>query len=341
MSSSLHYHISFKYDSIFVRIEEVGSRRVLYYDTLIRLAALEDRDLIAFLKKIHTRFSRVFDTLSFQMIEVDLADAAELFRLLAKTKRVFYQSKPLECDWTFKGKIFWKGEGELFSAFLKHKQDEIPLEACEKVFPSWCIAKGSAFPIEPSLSWRWIEMFLKGPISLDGVKKKRFLEEEPPIIWIEEKNSPQLFLIDMTGCFANLAKESSSLEKDLLEVGFIRKMMDNSNYFCPSDQLFSALELLLDVGWEIFDWKKRRLFKQTSTGWTLTEENNAICVTGEALFQEKKVSLRNAMEANQRGKLFVEIDQTSVGLLDRRKGEILEGQWSGESLYIKREHAAQ
>ena len=340
MGAFLHYHISFKFDSLFVKIEEEGSRRVLYYDTLMALAQNSDKEAIAFLKKIHTRFTRMSETLSFQVIEVALPDAPEALRLLGKTGRVFYQSKPLECDWSSPSKIYWKGQGDKFGAYFKYKGTEFPLEACEKVFPSWCICKAAAFPLNISLSWRWIELFFKGPIVLEGVKKKRFLEEEPLILWSEENVVPQLFLTDATGCFANLGQESSILEKDLLEVGFIRKIVGNSHYFCPTDQVFSALSLLLEVGWEIFDAKSKRLLRQTSSEWNLKEENEIVLVRGEVEFQDKKLSLRSSMEALQKGKWLVDIDASSVGLLDRKKIEVLEGEWIGETLHVKKKQAA-
>ena len=157
----LHYHISFKYDSLFVKIEEEGSRRILYYDTLIALAQSADKEAIAFLIKIHTRFTRLSSTLSFQMIEVALSHASALLRALSKTERVFYQSKPLVCDWAIKAKIYWKGQGDKFSAYFQYHNREVPLESCEKIFPSWCIWNGSAFPIDSSLSWRWMELFIQ------------------------------------------------------------------------------------------------------------------------------------------------------------------------------------
>lgn len=336
MGAFLQYHISFKYDSLFVKIEEEGSRRVLYYDTLLALAQSSDREAIAFLKKMHTRFCRFSATLSFQVIEVALADAFEALKLLGKTGRVFYQGKRIECDWSSLSKIYWKGQGDKFSAHLEYKGREIPLERCEKVFPSWCICEGAAFPIDISLSWRWIELFFQGPVFLEGVKKKRFLEEEPPIVWSQENAAAQLFLTDPTGCFANLGKESIVWEKDLLESGFIKKIVGNSHYFCPTDLLYEALLLLLEVGWEIFDMKQRRVVKQTSSQWDLSEKNGTVLVRGDVGFQEKTISLRLTMEAQKKGKFLIDIDELTVGLLERKKGEVLEGEWICDTLQVKK-----
>jgi superfamily II DNA or RNA helicase len=341
MGAPLHYHISFKRDLLVVRLEEAGSRRILYYDTLKALAKNSDQEVLLFLIKMHTRFRKISETLSFQSIDIDLTDALQAFSLLSQTGRVFYQSQPLHCDWSMKRKLYWKGRQDTFSAYISYQDTEIPIETCEKFFSSWCIWNKMAFPIESSLGWRWVEMFLKGPILLEGVKKKRFLEEEPPILWGEENTTPQLFLTDLTGCFANLGKDSQFLEKDLLEAGFLRKTVGNSHYFCPSDRFHSTLLFLLELGWEIFDFQGRRFFRQTASHWDVKEEEGEIAIQGSIEFQNKKVSLRSFFETSQKpGKWSIEIDSSSVGLLDLKKGKTFKGNWIGETLRIKKEAAA-
>lgn len=88
---------------------------------------------------------------------------------------------------------------------------------------------------------------------------------------------PRLVLKETGGCFANLwmdyeigviefhdfsptiegrarlKKEEESFEKDLLEAGFLKKIVGDSYYFCPKDQVKEALTLLLEVGWQVID----------------------------------------------------------------------------------------
>lgn len=88
---------------------------------------------------------------------------------------------------------------------------------------------------------------------------------------------PRLVLTETTGCFANLwmdyevevvefndfsptvlgrarlKKEEMNFEKDLLEAGFIKKIVGNSHYFCPKERVKEALTLLMEVGWQVID----------------------------------------------------------------------------------------
>lgn len=338
----LLYLISFKEANLVVKIEEKGSRRILYWDTVSALADEQDKEALLFFKKCLTRFSRNLETLSFNLVEIFAADAFDAMRLLAKTGRVVYDRSPLLCDWQIAAKMSWRGDdSSRFSAWLQYREQVIPLETCEKVFPAWCIWNGNAFPIQSPMPWKWIEPFLKGPQMLEGTQKKRFLEEDPPVQWLKEEATPRLLLTDSTGCFGNLARENPKWEKDLLEAGYMRKTVGNSNYFCPGDKIRDALLLLLDVGWEIFLSDGKKLYRQTKIEWDLREANGHIAVRGRASFQQKQIALCPVLEGLKKGRLWVEIDGGCAGLLDREKGEILDGEWAGEALYVKRSQAAQ
>ena len=134
----LLYLISFKETNLVVKIEEKGSRRVLYWDTLSALAAQEDQEALLFLKKIQTRFSRNLDTLSFNQIDIPAADAFDAMRLLSKTGRIVYNRAPLLADWQSAAMLSWQGsDSGFFSAWIQYGKEGIALEACEKVFPKW------------------------------------------------------------------------------------------------------------------------------------------------------------------------------------------------------------
>ncbi len=331
--SRLQYLISFQAAGLAVKIEEKGtSRRILYWDTLQALSSPADKEALLFFKKILTRFTRDSETLAFNKIEIPERDVLEALRLLAKT------GHPLLSEWHIPAKVSWRGDDAgLFSAWVMREDVPIPIEACESVFPAWCVWKGKAFPIASPLPWKWVEPFLKGPILLEGTRKKRFLEEEPPIQWLKSEAAPRLHLTDTTGCFANLERQNPEWEKDLLEAGYMQKTVGASHYFCPSDQVGEALALLLDVGWEIFLLGKR-LYRQTKIEWDLREENGCAAVRGKAFFQEKQIPLCPALK---QARLFVEIDEGCAGLLDQTKGELPDGEWVGETLRVKRKNLSQ
>ncbi len=261
-------------ESNVVKIEEQGSKRLLYLATLRNVAKESDREALNFLIKIHLRNTMgSADTLSFNQIVVSASQAEEAKRLLAKT-------------------------GRLFSPGKKEKEAEKPWE----VFP-------------------------------------------------------ELRLSDATGCFANLwmnygekiafedfaptvsgkgrLKEAEKgWEKDLLEAGFIRKQVGNTHYYCPSERVKQTLMFLLEVGWQVVDFRQRRVLKQTGVKMEVKEEGDAIAIRGHVEFQGEKGALRKAMQS----RLWVEINETTIGLLDRV--EKIEGTWEEETLRLKKQQVA-
>jgi superfamily II DNA or RNA helicase len=335
---------------LLVRVEEKGSKRVLYLDTLKNLAREVDKEVLNFLIKIHLRapnVSRSSDTASFQQIAVPAAQSNEAIRLMAKTKKLYtMQNLPVVVN-PIAAKIFWKGEKHsecscTLEAFFDHQ----PLSSVNLLFPGdpyWMLQNGVWSSLSTDLPWKWIELFRGGPILLEGSLQKRFFEENPSIVWAkkEEKNIPfevfpQLVLQDATGCFAHLWMDYSIgkvafedlapaiggksrlrdaellWEKDLLETHFVRKAVGATRYFCPSDKVQESLCFLLEIGWRIFDCKGRSLLRQTSCDLSIQENEQQIAIAAVLRFQDKSVPL--GFKKLQR--LWLELDDHSVGLID-------------------------
>lgn len=147
-----------------------------------------------------------------------------------------------------------------------------------------------------------------------------------PIVMAPLQLLPRLVIKDPTGCFANLwmdygigqvaiedfsptvggrprlKKEEAQWEKDLLEAGYIKKMVDDTHYYCPSEKVKECLQLLLAVGWQIVDAKGHRVGKQEMQ---VREEKGRIAIRGQI-----------------RGMLDAKIQ--------------MDGVWEGEVLYLKR-----
>ncbi len=322
---------------------------------------------MAVLTRIHLRSpnaSRSSD-LSFQSIEVSSNQVSEVLKALAKTGRLFFQGKKLACEWETTAKVYWKGEkGGALAAFLHYKNEEIPIEQCERIFQGWFLKESVLRQMSCPVSWKWLELFLKGPLFLEGMQKKKFLEEDPPVLWKELPKEkpievlPELRLCDGTGCFANLWMDygvgsvafedfaptvrdkprqkdvEKHWEKDLLESGFIRKKVEESHYYCPSEKVREALIFLIEMGWNIVDFRKRRVLKQSGYSIDVREENGSIQIKGTVQFQSEKAPLRSAQ-----GRMWVELNEASVGLLDRKKIELV-GEWEGETLLVRKQQAA-
>lgn len=364
----LLYRLEFDVQKLKVRIEEAGSKRILYLDTLKLLAKDDDKPALSFLTKIHLRSSNVSRDpalVSFQIVEVSLEQSLEALKLLSKTGRIYHKNTKLQTDFTAAAKIYWRGEESgLFSPMIQRKEQELPMELCDALFPSWGLFQGTLFSLESKVSWRWIEPFLKGPIVLFGAQKKKFLDEEPPILWKEKPLDkplevfPELVLSDTTGCFANLWMEYSGLsriafedlsslvsgkarlkkveegwEKDLLESGFSRKIVGTSHYYCPGDRVLETLPFLLDLGWKIYSPQGKRVFKQSSASWDLREEKGQIALRGKVHFGKLESPLKSALQAKGN---WIDLDSHSIGLLDREKFSELQGEWDEDVLRIKK-----
>lgn len=362
----LVYRIEHSFPKLSIRIEEKGSRRHLYLDTLKALAKSEDREALGLLTKIHLRspnVSRSLDTATFQLIELPKEHLLEALKLLLKTGRLHYKNLKLQGEWEIPAKMYWKEEGDLFAAVLQWKNHEIPLEECDLVFPQFALWKETLFPLSTHVSWKWIEPFLKGKIVLEKVLKKKFLEEDPPIFKKKEIETPfsvlpELVLSDSTGCFANLRmeyagvgkipfedfsktiggklrlkSEEEAFEKDLLEAGFIRKIHDSSHYYCPGDKVLQNLRFLLEIGWKIFTSDGKKIERQTSISWELREEKGKVAIQGKVHFQDREISLKSAL--GSRGFLLA-LDHQSAALFDRKPFSPLEGEWEEETLFIKK-----
>lgn len=359
----LNYSIEFKEFSLLIHLSEEGTRRILYLDTLKALAKEADREALSFLTKIHLRSSRNPDTLTFQQIEVNLSQAPEALKLLSKTGRLHFQKKKLCADFESVAKVYWKGEkGKALGAYLQFKGQETALELCEKVTSFCFICDSKLGFLSSQVAWKWVERFLKGPQLLQGIELRKFLDEEPPIVWKEAPPDPPLEVFpilrlkDQTGCFADLWMEYRGVgvvafedlvpslkgrgrlkevekqwEKDLLESGYLRKQVGESHYYCPSEKAKETLFFLLSLGWEVREAQGKRVVKQSGTAVELKEENGKIAVRRELQFQSVSVPLRSSMI----GKMWIEIDKESVGLIDRI--EKIEGNWEEEILYLKKQ----
>lgn len=125
----------------------------------------------------------------------------------------------------------------------------------------------------------------------------RFVNEIEKVEKKELEAFPILSLKDKSGSFANLwvdygeekiefhdfaptvsgqsrlVTQEKSFEKDLLEVGFTKKIVENSQYYCPKENVKDAITLLLDVGWKVLNEKGESLSKGIEVSEAGTELN--------------------------------------------------------------------
>ncbi len=189
--------------------------------------------------------------------------------------------------------------------------------------------------------------------------------ETPQIIWrstdqvaiVERPTTfPILYLADRTGAFANLwidygndvhvplhdkqmkvkdgqgcqicqrqYDQESAWEKDLLETDFIKKIVDNTNYYCASERVISSLTFLLEIGWQIRDYKNRSVLLYGEMQLQLVDHKHTIDISGSVSYGEHIINVTQVMKAMHRGESFIplteELNNQAVGLVNRGNAE--------------------
>lgn len=154
---------------------------------------------------------------------------------------------------------------------------------------------------------------------------------------------PVLILKDRTGAFADLwmaygdqkvpsvsqgvphnsgmpikkrnQKAELGWEKDLLETDFIQKIVGRSHYYCPLNKVAKSLAFLLELGWQIIDYKGNRVIQQSGTSVTLTSQQESILIKGKVKYDTFEADLTEVVGSFNRKERFVELGSGVVGLL--------------------------
>ena len=321
------------------------------------------------------------DTHPFNKVRFPLARAKELLKQLAMTRRLFFKGQKIVVDPFSSVELYYLASkstdgGYRIEGRWKLGSKEGPLADCAAIFPG-----DPPFLIKDHiLQWfkeeiDWKDVFLS-PKELAGKALENFIEQHDEIIWQDPPPSaspaqvevwPQLLLTDRSGGFANLwmdygahgkvaindGKKSpwrdltaeKGWEKDLLETGFIKKQVGNSDYYCPLDQVAKSLSFLLEIGWKVYDFQSRQVMRQ-GQGKLSLELKEDVCVQGKVRYEEHEANLRDVIGAFNRRERFVELAPHAVGLLDseaveQKWGCLGDAEWVGESAQVKKNRFGQ
>jgi superfamily II DNA or RNA helicase len=367
----MHYTLDLKGTSLVVRLEEPGSRRIPYLDSLNRLIKADE-----LLIKIHLRShsGSSLDTLSFQEIILP-SHCADVIRAMIQTKHLYFRGKKIEES--LKAKLYWKGElhserSGTFQAMI----NQTPLESIDLLVPSWAIKGNQWMEIETEVAWKWVERFKLGPALLEGVQMKHFLEEKPLVLYkkieiveVEDalehiqvksvvaplKPDPVLVLTDATGCFVNLSMQylgggTISFEDLAPSVGG-KTRIKNEEVQLEKDLLEAGYSRKV-VGRSRYycpsELARQVLQFLLEVGWTCFDSQ------GRKIFLQTGVDLHVSehadrirvkgcvhfqekvvsLQAAQNGRLLQPIDSQSVGLLDADAIPLLDGDWDDEGMHV-------
>lgn len=334
------------------------------------------------LRYLHASLGRHVQETScqFNITRVSANQSIEALKLLAATGNLFFKGRSIVAD--FYGKVALSFLVEALSAnkikvagILKWGSHEVSISDCDFIGQGdsfWFIKGISLKVIETDVSWNEIKrLYQEDPLILEGKSKERFLQEEHAhIVKIEKAPppchaSPILVLKDRVGAFANLwvdygegmripfhdkyvqaSLRQTTLEQewenDLLETDYQKKIVDTSHYYCPVDRVFKSLVFLLEIGWEVIDWKGNRVLRQEELNLQIGEEKDQIIIKGKVRYKDFEADLSNVVGAFNRRDRFVQIGPQAVGLLPdswERSGLqtlVEEGELVGEGVKVKK-----
>lgn len=333
------------------------------------LRSISPREKLTFLGKVHIPFSKSFKAFK-------LLAATGKFFLDKKPAFIdLFSKNPL----TFQLEEQESGNF-LVTATLKIGEKVLKLRELEMISqgnPPWCTVGASVKMISSDLSWKWIQK--SASLSLLSKKELGLLIEELEasdekftLIELKNKSStktvnpspyPILKLQDPQGISANLLMdyqhrivslhspdikdrkldEERGWEKDLLESGYIKKIVGSSHYYCPQDLVKKALSFLLEIGWHILDLQGREVLLLSDTALEIREEAEEIILKGSLTFGKESYDLIAIKDSIHSRSFSCPLSQKSVGLLPDHflQGPLLdllsEGEKKGESLTLKLE----
>ncbi len=355
-----------------------ASKRKLGKETLLSLAtASGEKSALELLLKEQ---ARIAPQLPLERILVSADRSFDLLKMLGTTGRVFYLGKKVVIDpFTFFD-IYFEGEGHGADKAQFFGRWELggktgPLPDCDWVFPadpSWILKEGIIRAVKEEVSGKWVSRAAEGALSLEGSPLVKFLDEADAEIRITWKTpqtnaaidpSPFLVLADRHGGFADLwfdygafgkiAAHDPALpsfrnramekgwEKDLLETDFIKKLVEQSHFYCSLDKVAKSLTFLLEIGWAIIDARGRKVLRQKQVDFDAAISGQNIIVRAKVRYEEHEVDLKDLVGAFNRREHFVELSGTEVALIDHREfnenwGDLAEQEITSEGISLKK-----
>ena len=353
-----------------------GSKKLLTKDILLSLAVTtSEKSGLEFLIKEQARQQ----SSSFTSIPVHVDRSFELLKWLGTTGRVFYKEKKVVIDPFTLLDIYFEvdrqdPETALVKGCWRWREQSGALHECEWVVaasPSWVLKEGIIRPIKEEISSHWVKLALLGPQTLKGPELSQFLTraaDEVPIVWKSGNGLqiadpiPFLLLTCRHGGFADLwfdygaygkraAHDSTAeswrnsegernWEKDLLETGFVKKIVDRSHYYCSLDKVAKSLTFLLEIGWTVVDARGRKVLRQKKGEFDAEFSENSIAVRAKIHYDDHRVDLKDLVGAFNRQEHFVELSPHAVALIDRENfettwGDFTEQEITSEGIVLK------
>lgn len=268
----------------------------------------------------------------------------ETLMKLMGTGKFFFGEKELVVDLFSKVEFYYHVNGHgAVTGRLKFRDQDFDIRETQFLCqgPPHLFIKGIFLKfIDSNASWKELKQAYAGILTLESADETSRVVYEgnsQEILRQQESPLPILKLKDRSGAFAdlwmsygkkeypfhdNLSDKSRELatekswEKDLLETDFIKKVVDNSHYYCPLDRVSKSLTFLLEIGWTILDLQGNRVHHQKDLQLAAEKNANSILLKGKIKFDEYEANIEDVVGAFNRRERFVQLGQGQVGLLE-------------------------
>lgn len=300
-------------------------------------------------------FFRLQGSLAMQTLK-SLCGTSQFFVLDKQITANFFSKLTLEYHVTTSDNNQFSVKG-----ILKNSTTSVPITSASlllKSVPCGILTDNFLHFIHEDISWNeilWLKNHVDTHLSKEEyLRWKKDLDLDPNFsILVENVQNlqtkhipiPVLRLSDHTGSFCNLFMEYEGhvpvrfldktndffrdiesekvFEKDLIEIGFQKKSIGSSDYYCPVDKAVVALDFLLEIGWKIYDENKKKLLRLHDIDCSLKESNNRLEFEGRVNFSKTSIDIAPFFQSMKQNKRFLSLSDDSIGLLNIPKNSTL------------------
>jgi superfamily II DNA or RNA helicase len=371
---ALAYHINKKESeelkALVIDLYDGESSRLLSASQWKKLATTkEDLLAVAFLVEKNQNTP----SLQYRAVYLPYSQTLPALKLLAATGRLYFNKKPIVCDFYGKNPLYYRleedSEGIKIFARVKTSLHDFELNACDFICPGpppWFIRDISLKLFDTS--WNELKAALKGNLTYEDIQddpdKILFTGNTKEKLKHSKGPFPLLLLKDRSGAFADLWMDygqekkvafhnpqksdyrdlsaEAAWEKDLLETDYIKKPVGTSHYYSPTDKVPKTLGFLLELGWNINDWKGCRLVLMDKSNCVVEILQDTIQIKGKLKFDTYEADVSKVAGAFNRKESFLQIAPNTVALLPSPAEDsglcqlFEEGEIVGDSIHIQR-----
>lgn len=287
-------------------------------------------------------------------IHISAKETLQALKIFATTGKLYYNDKALVIDLYSKNKMYYSvDEKQKISAFIKTESQEFDIKTCDFVGkgpPRYFVKGVNLKIISTEISWKDLKAaFEKIPRPIHELIEEANEDSEAPQVVVNSaiitptavEPLPVLILKDRLGSFSDLGMDyggsdlvfyheantavhksikrlpsiEGAFEKDLLETDFIKKTVGTSTYYCPLDKVAKSITFLLEVGWQVRDWKGNRVLLQSHLDLQAETKADHIAIKGNVQYGEFRADLSNIVGAFNRRERFAELAPGHVALL--------------------------